>query len=809
VNRRANINACRSMSWVAVLACAACAGANAPPDIAPPGPLSVTVGDTLVVPLSASDPDGDEVTFAVEGAPEGASVEKDEGGARFVYSPLASDAKPGGATYDLVFVASDGRGGEARAASTLTVEPEGAVPAFQGPFAWALDLATDDRLAVAIRVRDDDTARLDFTLHQGIEGAVFEPVDGHTASLFWKPKPAQVAAGPVFAFQVGASDRVHAETVASFVVVLLNADLFGGCPGTPPISVAGPGPDHQGGGEVALSLTAHDAESPVREAVLYWSLSPGADESSANRVNLQPSGAQGRFVGSVPDLSAAAGHGLLVYYHFVVTDDDDAAGAACDHAVRVPKQGDLALAVQATPGAACLDDALCGAACDRASPAPLPEGTVPGLRLCGATKPDVFSVALGEGHSLAVVARPMTPGAGVRVDLLDADGRTVASGDGGLFAMPGAGAYRVEVASKNPATTTYELTSAVTGESCVTGAFAPGGVGGAPPTLAEGTVQGRLCPAERDSFSLHLGAGEAARLTLAFDPAAADLDLRVEGPDGPVAESAGTVGPEQVVVEAGGADDLIVVVEAAGLGSAAYELTAAFAGQSTLCQDDLLAPNGTADSAPAVPEGTWDHLKLCPGSTDFVAIGLNGGETLTAGVEVAAGLDAPPVAILDPSGDLLASGEIAGEVAMADAKIPGPGTYLLRIGPSTSAVSYGLSFGADDPPGPCRPDRLEPNDAPGSAAMLPAGFTTHLTLCDGDVDVFGFKMGAWEALAAVLLGGSGLGRLSVIDADGAVLASGTPTAYGEEVVFVAPSAGGWFLRVGDAGAPGWYDVAIE
>jgi hypothetical protein len=797
------------MSWVAVVACAACAGANAPPDIAPPGPLTVTVGDTLVVPLSASDPDGDEVTFAVEGAPEGAAVETADGGARFVYSPLASDARPGGSTYDLVFVASDGRGGEARAASVLTVEPEGAVPAFQGPFAWALDLATDDRLAVAIRVRDDDTARLDFTLHQGIEGAVFEPVDGHTASLYWKPKPAQVAAGPVFAFQVGASDRVHAETVESFVVVLLNPDLFGGCPGTPPIAVAGPAPDRQGGGEFTLAVTAHDVESPVQEAALYWSLSPGADESSANRVILQPSGAQGRFEGLVPDLSAAAAQGLLVYYHYLVTDDDDAAGATCDHAVRVPKSGDFALAVQATAGAACLDDALCGTACDHASPAPLPEGTVPGLRLCGATKPDVFSVALGESQSLAVVARSMTPGEGVRVHLLDPDERRIASGDGGVFAMPGAGAYRVEVAPLKAGATTYELTSAVIGASCVTDAFDPRREGVAPPALAEGTIEGDLCPAERDSFSLHLDAGQAARLTLAFDPAAADLDLRVEGPDGPVAASAGTVGSEQVVVEAGSPEDLTVTVEAAGLGSAAYELTAAFAGQATMCQDDLLAPNGTADAAPIVPEGTWDHLKLCPGATDFVAVGLNGGETLTAGVEVAAGLDAPPVAILDQSGDVLASGEVAGEVSMAVTVIPGPGTYLVRVGPSASTVAYALSFGADDPAGPCRPDRLEPDDAPGSAALLPPGFTTHLTLCDGDVDVFSFKMGAWEALSAALLGGSGLGRLSVIDAGGAVLASGTPTAYGEEVVFVTPSAGGYFLRVDDAGAPGWYDLAVE
>jgi len=46
-----------------VLFPAQCADVNHPPDVAPVGYLTVTVGEALSIALVATDPDGDSVTF--------------------------------------------------------------------------------------------------------------------------------------------------------------------------------------------------------------------------------------------------------------------------------------------------------------------------------------------------------------------------------------------------------------------------------------------------------------------------------------------------------------------------------------------------------------------------------------------------------------------------------------------------------------------------------------------------------------------------------------------------------------------------
>jgi len=785
----------RRAALVAVLLVAGCGAANRPPDIAPIGAIEVTVGDTLVVPLHAVDPDGGRVRFSVRGAPEGAAVENGADGSRFVFSPLASDAKPGGSRYDLVFTARDPDGAGADAPAVLTVWHEGSVPAFDGPFAWTLNLAATDRLSVRVRVRDYDTARLDLRLLRGIDGAVFEVVDGHTASLFWKPRPSQIAAGPVFTFQVGASDREHPEVLADFAVVLVNPDLFGGCPGTAPVGRHEPVGDVRGGGSVALALTATDAESRVRAATLYWSAAQAAD-GAFNEV--PATGEDGAFEAAIPDLSAAAADGLLVFYHFEASDDDDPKSAACDHQVRVPKTGEFAFAVYADPDAGCLDDDLCRH-CTEANAPPLPDETVAGLRLCG--DEDVFQATVPQGGVVGVVARPMSSTKPPRIEVRNPE--VEASGNGRVLAtVPAGGVVHVAVIPPDGDEMTYELSAAVFPSGCDIGD--PEGI-----PIGPGRTEGEVCPTEIDTYLLELRPGEAARLTLTFDPALADLDLRADDAFGNVVESAGSVGPEQVTVEYAGGFAHVVTVSAVGLGSAPYALDVAVSDLSDLCTEDLLAPNATPGEAAVVPEGTWDRLKLCPGTTDHVRVGLNGGETLLA--TVAAEGDVPLLAILDPDGGAIATGATAEGARTAEVEVPGPGDYVIRIGPAAGdeAVPYALSFGATDPAGECRPDRLEPNDSPDESLALANGYTTHLTLCDGDRDVFSFRLAEWESFSAWLLAGSAFPRGILLGPDKVEVALGQPTSFGEEVFHLAKENGTYWLVVEPDGESGWYDVGIE
>lgn len=801
----------RTFPWFALLVAAAC-GTNAPPDVVPVGPLSVTVGEELSVALEATDPDGDPVAFTVQGAPEGAAVAKNDAGWRFEYSPLASDASPGGRTYDLTFAATDGRGGRTAFPVPLVVYPEGTVPAFKGPFAWTLNLAETDHLAAVVRVRDDDSASLTLSLHEGIEGAVFEVIDGHTASLYWRPKPDQIAAGPVHTFRVGASDGLHAEVIADFAIVLINAELFGGCPGTPPVAVTEPLGDRHDGGDYVLRIDAKDAESVLRTATCLWTAVDGADEKDMNAVDLAAAG-EGVLTGAIGNLSAAAGTGRLVWYFCRVSDDDDATSDACDHATRLPKTGRYAFAVYG-PGAedSCLEDAVAGPAADASTAAFLPGSTAGGLRLCGG-QADVFRQDLAAGQALAVAVRPMSSAGTVDVRIEGPDGGVVSTGAWGTSARAGVdGTYVVRVVPADEAPVTYELSALVLPEACASDSFEAGDAPGQAAPLSAGSAEAVLCPADVDRYRFHLDAGQAAVLTARFDAAVADLDLALyrDGTDVPVRVSAGTLGQESVQIEAGEASDWIAVVDASGLASAPYDLDLRIEGLAQLCQDDLFAPNAALADASSIPDATMSRMKLCPGKADYYRMGLNGGEELSIYVQVEPPRLAPPLAILQDDGTVLAEGEVAGEIGTVEAQPAGPGNYVIRVGPAEGdeAVEYTLAVGATPPAGECRTDRLEPNDSMDAPAALAPGFTTHLTLCGQDADWFALKMGAWQSLDALLVFGSTSAHFALYDGAGTEVVAGVPGSFGEDLFFLAKEKGTYYLKV-DGGADGWYTIALD
>lgn len=801
-----------ALALLSVQAPGGCAGLNHGPDLAPLAALTVTVGETLSVVLAANDPDGDPVRFEVSGAPEGARVEPDQTGQwHFTYSPLASHAGPDGKTYDLLFTALDDRGGETGEATTLTVLPEGSVPTFTGPFAWTLNLAEDDHLTAMIHIRDDDTATLELSLVKGVDGAVFGIVDGHTASLYWKPRPLQIDEGPVFTFTVVADDGSHPKVFADFAVVLVNSEMFGGCPGTPPTATHQPVSDQHGVGDYPLTLQASDMESVIGNVKCQWSAVKGTGESDMNMVTLGPAGGDS-FSGFIPNLSAAAGAGRILYYHFLVSDDDDQTSDYCDHAVRVPKVGEFAFAVYGPehPGT-CLGDIFGD---PQGSPPQLPDGTLAALRLCNGV-PDVFTKLLVQGEGLAVVARPMSASAPLLLTVEDPFGATIAQSTYGTWVTaPVDGEYKVRVSPADNQPVTYELSTEIAITSCQPDFGEPNQTPETATPLNEGPRNGTICPADTDFYGFQLDGGEAAALTLTFVHEEADLDLTLfeAGSSVPIRMSATNLGTEELVVETPFHTEYVLMIRSSGPGSTSYVLDLVIEEQEVLCEDDLFSPNQVPQQAPILYEATYNKLKLCPGKVDYLATQLNGGEDLTAWVEVTPGLEAPAMTVLMGDGQtVLATGEAAGEVVTANVVVPGPGNILIRTGPVTDqAVNYSLGFFAKDPPGPCNPDRLEPNDLLETASSVAQGITPHLTLCPGDTDLFTVKMGAWQTIAAYLLFGSVAVHIDLLNSDNEIVTTGSPAQYGEELFFLTQETGTYYLQVRDsAGGQGWYDIAIQ
>ncbi len=686
--------------------------------------------------------------------------------------------------------------------------PEASIPVFVGPFAWSLNLGRDDHVAALVRVRDDDTAEVTLALRHGFEGARLDPVDGHSAMFYFRPRPSQVAPGAVFTFTVGASDGDHPEVLQDFAVVLVNADLFGGCPGSPPSAFHPALEDQHGPGPYPVEVRTQDPDSPVREVVAFWSAVRGLGEDEMNRLPLDR-GPDGVFRGTVPDLSAAGGAGRLVLYHFRLSDDDDPTGESCDHGVRLPPAGEFAFAVYGPEAPdACLDDDLAGAV----APPDLPRDAS-GLRLCGG-QPDEFAVDLLAGESLAVATRPMSAGGPARVAVRDPSGVLVTDAPGGVLAEAGVtGRYGVVVTPASGLPVTYALKSAILADACTPDTFEPDQDPHPPASLPEGEFQATLCPADVDDYRFLVESGTAAAVTVRPGTPDADVTLALfeEGVDLPLRTASATGAERRVVFEADRPLALVARVSSGSLREVRYGLALDIAGQAVLCEEDLLGPCPTWDQAPTLFEATWDKLKLCPGKADFFRTGLNGGETLSVAVESDPGRPAPPLAVLAADGrTVLADGTESGEAALAEVVAPGPGPLFFRVGPPTdTALAYSLSFWTQDPPGDCRPDRLEPNDFPPEAATLPAGFTTHLTLCPGDRDLFALKVGAFQTVSAILLFGTIPSHLSLQDGAGNVLASGSPAEYGEDLFHVAGQPGTRYLVVDSAAGSGWYDVGVE
>ncbi len=174
------------------LAFGGCADDNRAPSLALLLDQQVVVGETLRVVLTASDPDGDRLTFGVRGLPKGAQVTpRAAQEAVLVWSPLITDTQPGGRRYELDVEVDDGRGGKASQRVGLVAYPTFGVPTFDLPAGVVLNLAEDDALELLVEVKDDDSTEVDLQMTEGPAGARLQLADKKIAHFYWEPDDEQ------------------------------------------------------------------------------------------------------------------------------------------------------------------------------------------------------------------------------------------------------------------------------------------------------------------------------------------------------------------------------------------------------------------------------------------------------------------------------------------------------------------------------------------------------------------------------------------------------------------------------------------
>ena len=230
-----------------------------------------------------------------------------------------------------------------------------------------------------------------------------------------------------------------------------------------------------------------------------------------------------------------------------------------------------------------------------------------GLTVCDGDT-DLYSLELGAGTPFSA---SVDGAAGLRVELLEADGVTVASrsranGDGartGLAAVPAAGDYFLRVTNAPASAPTeyhLQITASAPGEGPVGGEDG-GGVGGDPgPPPQDGQCDDdfwepndgfaravpfgpgvypllQICDGNPDLFMVELNPGDTLAASIVFDPDEADLDLALHGPlpDAPlIALSDGMLWTEEAEASAAQAGwHYIAVYPYEFVGSAGYLLT--------------------------------------------------------------------------------------------------------------------------------------------------------------------------------------------------------------------------------------------
>jgi hypothetical protein len=208
--------------FLVVTALAGCGSGNAP-DLHGLSDQVAAVGQELVIELDGTDADGDALEYSVRAdisLDNHATMTKTPAGAGlFRWTPTSSDV----GVHTLDFTVSDGDNDTTVSISVDVRATSGGQPVFRQPLGSGrvVDLGSMPCVTVDIVVEDSDST--DVTIAEEdprIEGAMFDQVDGTSASWKWCPTQAQVALTDRWTLSLSADDGDNAKQLKNYVIVL-------------------------------------------------------------------------------------------------------------------------------------------------------------------------------------------------------------------------------------------------------------------------------------------------------------------------------------------------------------------------------------------------------------------------------------------------------------------------------------------------------------------------------------------------------------------------------------------------------------
>ena len=544
----------RTAIFIALLG-GACAEINYPPVIDPIPPQSVRVGQTLTVPMSARDPDGDPLTFTATPKPVTAEFKNIGGQWVFEWAPLISDTGPGGKIHHITIHANDGKGGNTGRVMEVEVLPQVGAPVFIGPQGYILNLSEDDDISIVIRVKDDDSKQVFLRsltdLSMQMSGAKFQVIDAKSASFYWRPTKEQIALGNYWQLTVGAKDETHEEVLREYSILFMNADAAKSCKGTAPDIDHQPVKDLKAASAIVFQAYAQDFESNIREVTLHYSTNNPLDPESykGNELTLiqcdpsiDPSCPQGRentkdryYLGTLLNPGSQSSAPLMFYYYITAVDNDDIKGTTCDLKSRLPKEGHFSMALYPVGWAGgCKDDALePNNSIDQARV--ISPGVTHDLRSCvgSVSTPDWFQLDVMPGAIMSVELIHEATHGDLKLTLHDSLGNQIAPALDApttthLVASSAQSPVYIQVTAPQGSKLgdqTYSLVVNSTQGSCENDLFEPNDQPFQAPLQGIGSVETIICPGDRDWFQIQVMASQTVVADLEFQHAYGDLDL--------------------------------------------------------------------------------------------------------------------------------------------------------------------------------------------------------------------------------------------------------------------------------------------
>ncbi len=314
----------------------------------PPGQVAA-VGQTTVIDLWASDPDGDRLRFDYD-APglshQGDTVQltvAPDGHGLFTITPIARQV----GEHKIDFIASDGRH---RSVTTMSLDIRGVTdaegaPVWLEPQGAGREFSLQERKCAVVprlEVQDVDDANVTISYrpqYPGMELNVLR-ADGKVAEFRFCPTHEQVNASSRFDIEFVASDGVH-ESTKPFTFSVRTESACDMPLGTAPSINHTPLATAPTEGPIVIQADVADPDKGVESvSVLVWPNAP--TPGNTGDAELYPmdlfggTEQNGTWRAEIPNPGPGA---TMFAYALRAVDDDDPSGTACDNRTEAPANG--------------------------------------------------------------------------------------------------------------------------------------------------------------------------------------------------------------------------------------------------------------------------------------------------------------------------------------------------------------------------------------------------------------------------------------------------------------------------------------